>query len=397
MDALKEKSNLLLGQQDMEFQRGLLHKINWDARLIGVLGARGAGKTTLLLQRMGLLDCAPDEKLYLSLDDFYFASHTLSSTIETFRKEGGKYLFLDEVHKYPNWAREVKNVYDFYKDIHLVFTGSSIIEMLALEVDLSRRAHIYHLNGFSFREFLAFEHGFLQQVLSLEELLASHVPLATKFNKIKPIRAFKQYLEYGYYPFFKEDKVNYARQLSAVVNLTISYDLAFIEDIDKQQIQKINQLLAILSTQVPFKPNITELSKTLGMGRATLIQYLHYLEKARLIQRVFLEGKGFGPLEKPGKLLLDNPNLFQAVSAMPKNAGSLRESFFVNQFRNAGHTVELAKQGDFLIDHQYALEVGGANKTFHQVASIPHSYIAADDIEIGSGNRIPLWLFGMLY
>ncbi|WP_257667261.1 ATP-binding protein [Parapedobacter tibetensis] len=397
MDILKEKSAVLLSQVDMGFQRTLLRQINWENRLIGVLGSRGAGKTTLLLQRMKTLDLPTDEMLYISLDDLYFTTHTLAETAETFRKSGGKYLFVDEVHKYEGWARELKNLYDFYRDIHVVFTGSSIVEMLSLEVDLSRRAHVHHLPGFSFREFVAFEHGIAQPAVALEDLLENHVALASKLNNWKPIKLFGQYTTYGYYPFYKEDIASYPRQLANVVNLTIAYDLAFIEDIDKQQVRKINQLLSSLATQVPFKPNVSELAKTIGMSRTTLIQYLHYLEKAKLIQLVYLEGKGLGPLEKPGKLLLDNPNLFHAISTQPKNAGSIRESFFVNQLRNAGYQIDLAKKGDFVVDNRYIFEVGGARKNFSQIADIHDAYIAADDIEIGNGNKVPLWLFGMLY
>lgn len=397
MDVLREKSAILLSQVEMSFQRSLLRQINWQNRLVGILGARGAGKSTLLLQRMHELGAQPEEVLYISLDDLYFATHSLVETAESFRKSGGKYLFIDEVHKYEGWARELKNLYDFYRDLYLVFTGSSIVEMLSLEVDLSRRAHVYDLPGLSFREFLAFEHAIDHEVVSLDRLFSEHVVLASALNSLKPIKLFEQYIAYGYYPFYKEDVEGYPTQLGNVVNLTIAYDLAFIEDIDKQQIRKINQLLASLSTQVPFKPNVSELAKTIGMGRATLIQYLHYLEKAKLIQLVYLEGKGLGPMEKPGKLLLDNPNLFYAISAQPKNVGSIRESFFVNQLRSAGYHVDLAKKGDFVIDGTYTIEVGGAKKDFSQVAGLDNAFIAADDIEVGSGRKIPLWLFGFLY
>ena len=301
------------------------------------------------------------------------------------------------MHKYEGWARELKNLYDFYKDLQLVFTGSSIVEMLSLEVDLSRRAHVYHLPGLSFREFLLFEYGIHHDPIPLERLFDEHVVLATALNRVKPVKLFEEYTAYGYYPFYKEDIKGYTNQLANVVNLTVAYDLAFIEDVDKQQIRKINQLLASLATQVPFKPNVSELAKTIGMGRVTLIQYLHYLEKARLVQQVYLEGKGLGPMEKPGKLLLDNPNLFHAISTQPKNEGSVRESFFVNQLRNAGHRVDLAKKGDFVLDGRYTIEVGGAKKSFSQLAGLDNAYVAADDIEVGNGNRVPLWLFGFLY
>ncbi|HWK56656.1 MAG TPA: AAA family ATPase [Parapedobacter sp.] len=397
MDILREKSAILLSQAEMGFQRPLLSRINWQNRLIGLLGARGVGKSTLLLQRMRLLDVPPEEMLYVSLDDLYFATHSLVETAESFRKSGGRYLFIDEVHKYEGWARELKNLYDFYKDLQLVFTGSSIVEMLSLEVDLSRRAHVYHLPGLSFREFLLFEYGVHHDPIPLGQLFDEHVVLATALNSVKPVKLFEQYTAYGYYPFYKEDIKGYTNQLANVVNLTVAYDLAFIEDVDKQQIRKINQLLASLATQVPFKPNVSELAKTIGMGRVTLIQYLHYLEKARLVQQVYLEGKGLGPMEKPGKLLLDNPNLFHAISTQPKNEGSVRESFFVSQLRNAGHRVDLAKKGDFVLDGRYTIEVGGAKKSFRQLAGLDNAYIAADDIEVGNGNRVPLWLFGFLY
>jgi predicted AAA+ superfamily ATPase len=397
MDKLKEKSAILVKQQSLDFQRYLLQEINWKNRLVCILGARGTGKTTTLLQRIKMMSASTEECLYVSLDDIYFTTNNLTETAERFRQLGGKYLFLDEVHKYPGWAREVKNLYDFYKDLNIVFTGSSIIEMLGLEVDLSRRARVYELNGLSFREFLAYNQNVMYSAVKLEDVLKNHTDIAVSLNDIKPVKAFKEYLSYGYYPFFKEDPESYFIQLSQVVNLIIGYDLAFIQNIDKQQTRKIYQLLNVLAAQVPFKPNITNLAGTLEMGRATLIQFLHYLEKAKLIQQVYLEGKGMGALEKPAKLLLDNPNLFDAIATNPANEGSKRESFFVNQLRNAGHTVSLAKAGDFIIDQTQIFEVGGAKKKFNQIAGIPDSYIAADDLEIGSGSRIPLWIFGLLY
>ncbi|WP_029275592.1 ATP-binding protein [Pedobacter borealis] len=395
MDKLKEKSNILLSQQNLSFQRYLLSEINWSNRLICILGSRGTGKTTTLLQRMKL--AGVEEALYITLDDIYFTSKTLIETAENFRQQGGKYLYIDEVHKYPGWAREIKNIYDFYKDINLIITGSSIIEMLSLEVDLSRRARVYELNGLSFREFLAYNQNVICPVMSLEDVLKNHITIASDLNSIKPLKAYKEYCSYGYYPFFKEDPEGYFIQLTQVVNLIIGYDLSSIQTLDKQQIRKTYQLLGILAAQVPFKPNITSLANTLEMSRSTLILYLHYLEKAKLIQQIFLEGKGMGAMEKPSKLLLDNTNLFDALSTSPANEGSRRECFFVNQLKNAGHQVSLAKAGDFKIDGKYTFEVGGAKKKFNQIAGLENSFIAADDIEIGSGNKIPLWTLGLLY
>jgi predicted AAA+ superfamily ATPase len=397
MDKLNEKSSILVSHQSLAFERYLLKEINWKNRLICILGARGTGKTTLLLQRLKIMASPASESLYVSLDDIYFSTHSLIETAETFRQQGGRYLFIDEVHKYPGWAREIKNVYDFYKDVNIVLTGSSIIEMLGLEADLSRRARIYELNGLSFREFLAYNQNVIHPVLKLDEALKHHPAIAADLNSVKPVKAFKEYLNFGYYPFFKEDPEGYFIKLTQVVNLVIGYDLAFIQSIDKHQVRKIYQLLGILAAQVPFKPNITSLANTLEMGRGTLIQCLHYLEKAKLIQQVYLEGKGMGALEKPSKLLLDNPNLFDALSSNPANEGSRRECFFVNQLRNTGHAVSLAKAGDFIVDGKYIFEVGGAKKKFDQIAGLSNAYIAADDLEVGTGNRIPLWILGLLY
>ncbi|MFC3560262.1 ATP-binding protein [Pedobacter jamesrossensis] len=397
MEKLKEKAGILLSQQNVDFQRYILQEINWDNRLICILGARGTGKTTTLLQRIKLSKRGLDEAMYITLDDIYFTTNNLIETAEKFRQQGGKYLYIDEVHKYPNWAREIKNIYDFYKDLNLIVTGSSIIEMLGLEVDLSRRARVYELSGLSFREFMAYSQNIKYPKVTLEELVTKHIMISSDLNSTKPLKAFKDYCNYGYYPFFKEDKEGYSIQLTQVVNLIIGYDLSSLQSLDKLQTRKIFQLLGMLAAQVPFKPNITSLAQTLEMGRSTLIQYLHYLEKAKLIQQVFLQGKGMGAMEKPSKILLDNPNLFDALSTTPANEGSRRESYFVNQFRNAKHQVSLAKAGDFIIDNKYTFEVGGAKKKFDQIAGLENAYIAADDIEIGGRNKIPLWLIGMLY
>ena len=239
VDKLREKSALLTSQQSLTFERYLLKEINWNNRLICILGARGTGKTTTLLQRLKLMHAGVEEALYISLDDIYFSTHSLTETTETFRQQGGKFLFVDEVHKYPGWAREIKNIYDFYKDLNIVITGSSIIEMLQLEVDLSRRARVYELNGLSFREFLAYDQNIFQSKIKLDDIFTQHIEIASALNQIKPLKAFKQYLKLGYYPFFKEDPEGYFIQLAQVVNLTIGYDLAFIQNIDKQQTRKL--------------------------------------------------------------------------------------------------------------------------------------------------------------
>jgi uncharacterized protein len=398
MEVLKFKSNTLVESQNMAFKRSLYHEIDWSNRLIGILGARGTGKTTLLLQKLKESFFGSDDAVYLSLDDVYFAQKGLTEVMETFRLQGTKYFFLDEVHKYPNWHREIKNIYDFNRDIYLYFTGSSIVDMLRLPVDLSRRALIYDLPGLSFREFIEYNYGKAFPKMEISHFVSKHVEIAgTIVKEIKPIKLFQEYLSYGYYPYFKENILSYHIRLEKTIRLIIEYDLAFLEHIDYQNIWKVFQLLGILAEQVPFTPNIKELSEKLGMGRNTLIQYLNHLEKAKMINMLNPSGKGLGKLAKPGKIVLENPNLFKALSNFHQDIGSLRESFFVSQVKNAGYSISLPRQGDFHVDHKYIIEVGGRQKGFKQIADISDSYIAADDLEIGSGKKIPLWLFGFLY
>ncbi|WP_028298923.1 ATP-binding protein [Olivibacter sitiensis] len=398
MEELILKSDKVIAAQDLTFKRTLYDEIDWTNRLIGVMGARGTGKTTILLQRLKELDLSGTEAVYLSLDDLYFTRHSLGDVADTFRSRGGKYLFLDEVHKYPEWHREIKNIYDFNRELFIVFTGSSIIDMLRLPVDLSRRAIVYQLTGLSFREFLSYDQGLDFGKIKLADIIGNHSKLAIELcRKMAPLKHFGAYLDHGYYPFYKENIASYTTRLEQVMRLVIEYDLAFVEHIDYQNIRKILELMAILAEHVPFTPNIAELSKKLAMGRNTLVQYFHYLDKARLINNLYAAGKGYGKLEKPGKVLLENPNLFEVLAISNPDKGSVRESFFVGQLLNAGYHISLHNKGDFEVDAQYVFEIGGKKKGFKQIAGIEHSFIAADDMEAGVGNKIPLWLFGFLY
>jgi len=398
MDELIIKSSKITAVQALGFKRTLYEAIDWNDRLIGIMGARGTGKTTLMLQRLKTLGLSGAEAIYLSLDDIYFTRHNLTELVETFTSKGGKYLFLDEVHKYPEWHREIKNIYDFNREVNIIFTGSSIIDMLRLPVDLSRRAVVYQLTGLSFREFLHYDQGVEFRKLSLTDVLENHERVAIDIvHQVKPLQHFSRYLSYGYYPFYKENTNTYHTRLEEVIKLIIEYDLAFMEHIDYQNIRKILQLMAILAEHVPFTPNITDLGKKLAMGRNTVIQYFHYLEKARLINNLYAGGKGYGKLEKPGKVLLENPNLFEALAISHPDRGSVRESFFVSQFLDGGHHISLHEKGDFEIDGKFVFEVGGKNKGFKQIAGLANSFIAADDLEVGTGHKIPLWLFGFLY
>lgn len=397
MDNLIRKSNIFIQNQSFTWERSLVNKIDWNDRLIGILGARGTGKTTILLQQLKKTYGVSNEALYASLDDIYFTENSLIEMAETFRNQGGRILFLDEVHKYPTWAREVKNLYDLYKDLRIVFTGSSILDLLNQNVDLSRRAVQYELPGLSYREYLQFTGIYNIESIQLNDILDKHVQIASDISQsFRPLQYFPDYLKLGYYPFFAENPNTYPIRLEQMVKMVIENDLQFLEGFDSHNTRKIYQLLYILAANVPFKPNITKLSEKIGIHRNTLTQYIHYLEKARLINALSAAGKSTSILQKPDKIFLENPNLHNALS---ENAdkGSLREGFFLNQVRNTGHNISLPTSGDFLVDDLYTFEIGGKNKTTQQISEVENAFIVADDIEAGIKNKMPLWLYGFLY
>lgn len=397
MEDLLLKSNLQVNEQSLYWERFLLGKVDWSDRLIGIFGARGTGKTTLLLQHLKKNHGIGKDALYVSLDDIYFTSHSLLEVAETFRQRGGKAIYLDEVHKYPSWAREIKNLYDVYKDLKIIFTGSSVIDLLKQNVDLSRRAVLYELPGLSYREFLQYTGVINLDSVPLKNLLTHHMEIASDLTSgFRPLQFFENFLNTGYYPFFAENIRTYPLRVEQMIRLILEVDLQFLEGFDPHNSRKIHQLLYILSRNVPFKPNISKLSERIGIHRNTLTQYIHYLEKARLINSLSAAGKSISILQKPDKIYLENPNLYHILSDHV-DKGSLREAFFLNQSRNAGHTVSVPKNEDFVVDEQYIFEIGGRNKNTRQISGIENAYIAADEIETGVYNRIPLWLFGLLY
>ena len=384
--------------QKVEFVRSLAQKIDWSDRLIGVLGARGTGKTTLLLQRLKQQFGVNAKAAYITLDDIYFTENRLVNFAESFRQHGGQFLFIDEVHKYPDWAREIKNLYDTYKDLNIVFTGSSITDMLRQNADLSRRAIQYELPGLSYREYLAFLKILDVPAIALPNLLENHVAVASELaSKFKPLKHLPAYLKTGYYPFFAENINTYPVRIEQLVKMIIETDMRFIEGFDPVNTRKIYQLLYILATNVPFKPNVTKLSEKIGLHRNTLVQYLHYLDKARLINSLTAAGKSISTLQKPDKIYLENTNLHYALAPQTVDKGTLRESFIMNQLVNAKYRVALPPEGDFQINDQYTVEVGGKDKTAAQLKNVKNSFVVADDIETGIYTKIPLWLFGFLY
>lgn len=397
METLYEKFHRKLEVTSVQFTRSAMDSIRWDARLIGIKGARGVGKTTLMLQYIKKQLPLNESTLYISLDNIWFAQNSLSSLTDYFVKHGGKFLFLDEVHKYPNWSQELKNIYDDYPKLKIVFTGSSLLEILNARADLSRRAVVYSMQGLSYREFLNLKLGLKLPVFSLNELVEKHTTIARQLNsKIKPLKHFTEYLKSGYYPFFQEIPELYYQWIEEVVNLILEIELPLLRKVDVAYVPKLKQLLQIISESVPFIPNVSKLSERIGINRNTFISYLYFLQEAHIIRNLYKDAKGITQLQKPDKIFLENTNFQYAFSPENANTGNLRETFFANQLSHS-HLVEYTEHGDFVIDDKYTFEIGGKNKTIKQIKKVKNSFVVADGLEYGSNNTIPLWLFGFLY
>ena len=397
MESIIERHFQRLSYVNTDFIRSLAYQIDWSSRLIGIKGARGVGKTTLLLQYIKQHFGNSPEALYVSLDNIWFSENKLSSLVDMFVKQGGKYLFLDEVHKYPSWSQEIKNIYDDYLELQVVFTGSSLLEILNARADLSRRAVVYKMQGLSFREYLGMYHKVDLPVVNLGEILTNHVEIASELlTRIKPLKYFLDYLKTGYYPFYKESSIQYYPKLEEVINMVLEIELPLLRKVDITYVRKIKQLLQIIASSAPFVPNIHKLSERIGITRNTLISYLYYLDEVRLINSLYKDASGITQLQKPDKLFLENTNLAYALTADNTSIGNMRETFFVNQLTNS-HKIEYALQGDFLVDGKYTFEVGGMKKTAKQIAGVEDAFVVSDDIEYGMGNKIPLWMFGFMY
>jgi len=397
MEFLIIKSDRLVQDTNINFIRYLYRNIEWNNRLIGIVGAKGTGKTTLLLQHIKQNFAEKSKALYVSLDDIWFSTHTLSELAEQFYLLGGTHLFLDEVHKYKNWDIEIKNIYDSYRSLNIVFTGSSMLEIFEASVDFSRRTIVYELRGLSFREFLQYEYNLSFKSYSLQEIIDNHRNIVFEIiDKIKIIPAFRAYLEYGYYPYYKESLSTYPFRIEQAINKTLKEDIPAIEDIEYATILKIKKMLGIIGELVPFTPNISQLSGSIEINRNALVKYLYLLDKAGILMCINEAAPLLETLSKPQKIYLDNTNIIHSLSFENKNIGNERETFFANQLR-AKHKVTAAKNGDFTIDEKIIFEIGGKNKGNSQIKGIANAYIAADNIENGFANKIPLWLFGFLY
>ena len=389
MEALFEYSNRLIADVDSRFTRYLYDQINWDSRLIGLVGPRGVGKTTLVLQHIkNNLDHA--HTLYVTAEDFYFAKNRLLDAASDFVKLGGTHLIIDEIHKYPDWSTELKLIYDYHQDLQVVFTGSSVLDIKKGSSDLSRRAVLYSMQGLSFREYLQLFHQIAIPTFTLDEILSHKVATPQLAH---PLPLFFDYLKRGYYPFALEQ--DFDLKLMQVINQTLESDIPAYATMNVSTGRKLKQLMAIVAESVPFKPNMSKISEMLSISRNNIADYLMYMEEAGMVSQLRFETKGIRGLGKVDKVYLDNTNLVYGLAHENPNKGNIRETFFMNQLRVA-YPIVSSVIADFTIDG-FDFEIGGKNKSGKQIKTAAKGFVVKDDIETGFLNTIPLWHFGLLY
>ena len=394
---LREVSDRLIDQTPTEFYRYLYSKIDWRNRMICLKGARGTGKSTILRQHLAKTYGHDERAIYMTLDYLWISAPEFLDIVDSLYKDGVSTFYFDEVHHLKDWAALLKNVYDCYPDVTIGYSGSSLLKLDSRMGDLSRRQLAYELTGLSFREYLSFEGIKDIGRVALAEILENHRELAAEVTRgIKILPLFKQYLEGGYYPFYKESPSGYFDRVIEVVNKMLDSDLPTIEDVTPATIRKTKKMLSVLSASCPQLPNMSKLYRELETDRNQGFKMLDVLERARLLMLVASGRDKLDNLSKPEKIYCDNPNLMVAL-VPDANVGTLRETFFVNQLRAAGHGIRIPERGDFLVDGEHLFEVGGKDKTFKQIKDIPNSYVVNDEVEVGIGKKIPLWLFGFLY
>lgn len=389
MRTLYQKFEILLQSTTTDFKRYLYDKVSWGSRMIGIIGARGVGKTTMILQHIKE-NLDSKKALYVSADDLYFGENRLFDLADDFYKNAGEYLFIDEIHKYSDWSRELKNIYDSFPTLKVVFTGSSVLDILKGSADLSRRAIIYNLQGLSFREYLKLFHNYNAEVYTLEQIINNEVKLD---NIQHPIPLFNDYLKRGYYPFGIENEMNL--RLGQIIIQTLESDIPQYANLNVGTSRKLKRLLSIIAESVPFKPNFSKISDMIGVSRNSLDDYFSYMEKAGLIEQLRNETRGIRGLGKVDKVYLNNTNIVFNLVGEKSNVGNLRETFFFNQMR-VKNKVMSSKKADFMIE-QYTFEIGGKNKQQNQIEKDGKSFVVKDDIEYGYRNVIPLWAFGFNY
>ena len=398
METLFKKHRKLISQVSTNIIREAMNTIPWEKQLVAIRGSRGVGKTTLMRQYIKLnYGIQAGEALYCLMDSMYFTSHSLLDLAERFHLMGGKHLFLDEVHKYPSWSKEIKEIIDLYPEMKVTFSGSSLLQILNADADLSRRVRSQDLAGLSFREYLRFYHGIELPVFKLEEILSNPDAICTRVcEACHPQPLFESYLRAGYYPFYDGDVEDYYSRIENVVIFIIDQEMTEFCGVAPANTRKLKAMLMFLCDNVPYKVNIAKLASYLELNKATVLSYLSGMKKAELLHLLYSSNVSVTKMQKPDKIYVHNPNILYALGSR-ENIGTVRECFFVNQL-SKGHTVEYGKtSGDFLIDGRITVEVGGKDKSFEQIADIPDSYVFADEMEFPVGKKLPLWLAGFLY
>lgn len=403
MDTLFRKSDRLIANTSMEIIRDKMNEIHWDSRLVSIVGAKGVGKSTLIKQYLKKNYGIGNRRiLYCSADTVDFSVRTLLGLAEEFVVSGGELLAIDEIHKYKSgtadWSREIKEIYDLYPDLRMIVSGSSLLRLKEGDADLSRRSVKYTMPGLSFREALRFYHGLEFHRWSLEDILSHPFDLwQAVSSKCKPVALFKEYLEKGYYPFLLEGENDYYTKIEQVVGYIIETELPQICKVDVANVRKLQALIALICSEVPFELNANKIAAALEIGRDTVVEYLKYLGDAKVLNLLFSDKKKIGKLTKPDKVYLENPNILYALAPARIEIGTLRETFAVGCLSES-HSVEYGKaQGDFKVDGRYTFEIGGRSKDFSQIAGIKDSYVFADDCDIPDGAKLPLWMLGFLY
>jgi predicted AAA+ superfamily ATPase len=398
METLFKKHRKLISQVSTNIIREAMNTIPWEKQLVAIRGSRGVGKTTLMRQYIKLnYGIQAGEALYCLMDSMYFTSHSLLDLAERFHLMGGKHLFLDEVLKYPSWSKEIKEIIDLYPEMKVTFSGSSLLQILNADADLSRRVRSQDLAGLSFMEYLRFYHGIELPVFKLEEILSDADAICTRVcEACHPQPLFESYLRAGYYPFYDGDVEDYYSRIENVVNFIIDQEMTEFCGVDPANTRKLKAMLMFLCDNVPYEVNIAKLASYLELNKATVLSYLSGMKKAELLHLLYSSNVSVTKMQKPDQIYVHNPNILYALGSR-ENIGTVRECFFVNQITK-GHTVEYGKtSGDFLIDGRITVEVGGKDKSFEQIADIPDSYVFADEMEFPVGKKLPLWLAGFLY
>jgi uncharacterized protein len=400
MEELLHYQNILLKSHRSLWQRYLFPKLKTQEKLLGIKGIRGVGKTTLLLQYLQQEISKGTQALYITAEHPYFYQHTLFELAETWYMHGGRLLLIDEVHKYSNWSRELKLMYDGFPELKVIFTSSSALDLYRGESDLSRRLLTQNLHGLSFREFLSLHYGINLDPIPFASLREGHSQLVQEVVREldKPVLVlFKEYLQWGYFPFSKDVSLDSLHpRLFQIINTVLESDLSFIQDYSAANVSKIKRLLGVIAESVPFEPNISKIAEKMHLGRQTVNIFIKNLEDAKILNLLFEKAKGISQLQKPNKIYLENPNFVYALQAHP-SIGTVRETFFLNQVRNSGASIVYSPKGDFLVDEAFVIEVGGKGKDSRQIKGQENALLALDEIEIGFANRIPLWLFGFMY